>query len=140
MLFIHSFLFICLYVQFILIFMKYEFGSIYMVHWMTFVNCFGAIYTLPCTVLLTRVYTFEVQGVLFNLWLSEMFAISSSGWVSAFTRLCGKVCFYETVDALLFIAVNIHINGRFHRHNGFWRSTVKTFSEHILVITQHPTM
>ena len=29
LLFIHSFLFICLYVQFILIFMKYEFGSIY---------------------------------------------------------------------------------------------------------------
>ena len=83
---------------------------------------------------------FEVQGVLFNLWLGEMSAISSSGG-SALTRLRGQVCFYETVDAILFIAMNIHINGRFHRHNGFWRGTVKTFSKHILFITrQHPTM
>jgi hypothetical protein len=86
---------------------------------------------------------FEVQGVLFNLWLSEMSAISCSGGGgggglllrdsvdrSAFTRL----------DAILFIAMNMHINGRFHRHNSFWRGTVKTFSKHILVITQHPTI
>ena len=32
--------------------------EVYMVHWMTFVNCFGTIYTLiPCTVLLTCVHT-----------------------------------------------------------------------------------
>jgi len=32
----------------------------------------------------------------------------------AFTRLYGQVYFYETVDAILFIAMNMHINGRFH--------------------------
>ena len=35
--------------------------EVYMVHWMTFVNCFGAIYTLiPCTVLLTHVHTLKI--------------------------------------------------------------------------------
>ena len=43
-----------------------------------------------------------------------MSAISSSGGgMSAFTRLRGQVCFYETVDAILFIAMNTHINGGF---------------------------
>ena len=131
---------------------------------MTFVNCFGAIYTLPCTVLLTRIHTLKIIlldrfyllfFLLFLLFCWDCYytcpnhyinilyigvyivnktfviAINEVGEALRGTREgpvieylyllrdCGQVCFYETVDAILFIAMNMHINGRFHRHNGF---------------------
>ena len=33
---------------------------------MTFVNCFGAIYTLPCIALLTRVHTLKINYLKLN--------------------------------------------------------------------------
>ena len=59
---IHFYLYVCMFnLYWFLWNMNLEVYIVYMVHWMTFVNCFGAIYTLiPCTVLLTRVHTLKI--------------------------------------------------------------------------------
>ena len=59
--------------------------EVYMVHWMTFVNCFGALYTLICTVLLTHVHTLKI--ILLDWFYLLIFLL--------YLLFCREWCFFE---------------------------------------------